>query len=288
YPVGAHGCRRSRPYAWLGIFADDGGGAVDQLQAPGRSAELKDLILAFRRRHRPLSRPHLRLSSARAIWHRTATAPQPPAASAVRAVSRSALVLRRCRLGRPGPSRRIRRTLGALRLTGTSAVAPRLRHRLSASRARAKPSRGLCRGCARARRQRSRSCRWCQCRKTHSRSQTPACASAGGQGAGMNDKPAATETAAFDPARAGWKIAKPIGFGELVGPIWRNGDARFGFLVETKHLNFADIVLGGMLTTLADQAMGMTALRASGNKPHARIELNIQFVGAVRLNEFVE
>jgi acyl-coenzyme A thioesterase PaaI-like protein len=40
--------------------------------------------------------------------------------------------------------------------------------------------------------------------------------------------------------------------------------------------------------TLADQAMGMTALRATGNKPHATIELNILFVGAVRLNEFVE
>jgi len=43
-----------------------------------------------------------------------------------------------------------------------------------------------------------------------------------------------------------------------------------------------------MLTTLADQAMGMTALRATGNKPHATIELNMQFVGAVRLGEFVE
>jgi uncharacterized protein (TIGR00369 family) len=104
----------------------------------------------------------------------------------------------------------------------------------------------------------------------------------------MNDKPAATETAAFDPARAGWKIVQPIGFGELVGPIWRNGDARFGFLVEAKHLNFADIVHGGMLTTLADQAMGMTALRATGNKPHATIELNMQFIGAVRIGEFVE
>jgi len=104
----------------------------------------------------------------------------------------------------------------------------------------------------------------------------------------MNDKPAETETAAFDPARAGWKIVKPIGFGEVAGPIWRNGDARFGFVVEPKHLNFADIVHGGMLTTLADQAMGMTAMRASGNKPHATIELNIQFVGAVRLGEFVE
>jgi uncharacterized protein (TIGR00369 family) len=104
----------------------------------------------------------------------------------------------------------------------------------------------------------------------------------------MNDKPTATEAAAFDPARAGWKIVKPIGFGELAGPIWRNGDARFGFLVEGKHLNFADIEHGGMLATLADQAMGMTALRASGNKPHATIELNMQFIGAVRLNEFVE
>jgi uncharacterized protein (TIGR00369 family) len=104
----------------------------------------------------------------------------------------------------------------------------------------------------------------------------------------MNDKPAATTMAAFDPASAGWKIVKPIGFGELVGPIWRNGDARFGFLVEAKHLNFADIVHGGMLTTLADQAMGMTALRSTGNKPHATIELNIQFVGAVLPNEFVE
>jgi uncharacterized protein (TIGR00369 family) len=104
----------------------------------------------------------------------------------------------------------------------------------------------------------------------------------------MNDKPAGAEAAAFDPARAGWKIVKPIGFGELVGPIWRNGDARFGFVVEAKHLNFNNVVHGGMLTTLADQAMGMTAFRATGNKPHATIELNIQFVGAVRLHEFVE
>ena len=104
----------------------------------------------------------------------------------------------------------------------------------------------------------------------------------------MNDKPASSEVTPFDPARAGWKIVKPIGFGELVGPIWRHGDARFGLLVEAKHLNFVDIVHGGMLTTLADQAMGMTAFRANDNKPHATIELNMQFVGAVRLGEFVE
>jgi uncharacterized protein (TIGR00369 family) len=92
----------------------------------------------------------------------------------------------------------------------------------------------------------------------------------------------------FDPASSGWKPVKPIGFGELIGPIWRLGEARFGFVVEAKHLNFVDIVHGGMLVTLADQAMGMTAHRATGGKPHATIELNVQFVGAVRLNEFVE
>ena len=104
----------------------------------------------------------------------------------------------------------------------------------------------------------------------------------------MNDNPTAPETAAFDPAGAGWKIIKQAGFGDLAGPIWRHGDARFGFLVAPKHLNFNNIVHGGMLTTLADQAMGMTALRATGNKPHATIELNMQFVGAARLGEFVE
>jgi uncharacterized protein (TIGR00369 family) len=104
----------------------------------------------------------------------------------------------------------------------------------------------------------------------------------------VNDERAPTEAAPFDPAQAGWKVIKQAGFGDLAGPIWRHGDARFGFLVEAKHLNFFDIVHGGMLATLADQAMGMTALRANANKPHATIELNIQFVGAVRAGEFVE
>jgi acyl-coenzyme A thioesterase PaaI-like protein len=43
-----------------------------------------------------------------------------------------------------------------------------------------------------------------------------------------------------------------------------------------------------MLMTLADNAMAITARDASGAKRHATIELNIQFIGAVRLGEFVE
>jgi len=104
----------------------------------------------------------------------------------------------------------------------------------------------------------------------------------------VNDQAGTSDAEVFDPAAAGWTMVKPVGFGELVGPLWGRGDGHFGFVVGKKHLNFADIVHGGMLTTFADQAMGMTAQRATGGKPHATIELNIQFVGAVRLNEFVE
>jgi uncharacterized protein (TIGR00369 family) len=101
----------------------------------------------------------------------------------------------------------------------------------------------------------------------------------------MNDKSSTTEI--FDPATAGWELVERTGFGDLAGPLWRNGDAVFGFVAAQKHLNFNDVVHGGMVSTLVDQAMGMTALRATGNKRHATIELSVQFVGAVRLGDFV-
>jgi uncharacterized protein (TIGR00369 family) len=97
-----------------------------------------------------------------------------------------------------------------------------------------------------------------------------------------------TKPAIFDPAAAGWDLVERTGFGDLAGPLWRKGEAVFGFLAEQKHLNFNNVVHGGMMVTLADQAMGMTALRSNGGRPHATIEINVQFVGAVRLHEFAE
>ena len=108
----------------------------------------------------------------------------------------------------------------------------------------------------------------------------------------MNDKSAAMPTEAFDPARAGWEIISGnTAFGDLVGPIWKRKDGDrlcFGFVVAPKHLNRAGNLHGGMLMTLADNAMAIAARDASGARRHATIELNIQFVGAVRLGEFVE
>lgn len=102
----------------------------------------------------------------------------------------------------------------------------------------------------------------------------------------MNDKPVQKEP--FDPAANGWERVKAHNFGELIGPIWRRGDALFGIIAAEKHRNHRGIVHGGMLMSFADQAMGMTGRRATGDKPHATIEMNIQFVGAVRLGDFVE
>ncbi len=108
----------------------------------------------------------------------------------------------------------------------------------------------------------------------------------------MNDKPATSAAASFDPAARGWQaIVNHTAFGDLVGPIWRieeNGKPRFGFVVAPKHLNRAGNLHGGMLMTLADQSMAMTARQVTGARRHATIELNTQFVGGVRLGEFVE
>ncbi len=107
----------------------------------------------------------------------------------------------------------------------------------------------------------------------------------------MNDKPQAEHAKSFDPAAHGWEeISNHTAFGELVGPIWRreeNGVPLFGFMVGPKHLNRAGNLHGGMLMTLADQSMAVAARGATGGKRHATIELNTQFVGGVKLGEFV-
>jgi uncharacterized protein (TIGR00369 family) len=103
----------------------------------------------------------------------------------------------------------------------------------------------------------------------------------------MNDKPV-IEGEQFDPAVQGWERVKAHNFGEMIGPIWRRGDALFGIVAAEKHRNHRGIVHGGMLMSFADQAMGMTGRRATGEKPHATIEMTFQFIGPVEVGDFVE
>jgi acyl-coenzyme A thioesterase PaaI-like protein len=103
--------------------------------------------------------------------------------------------------------------------------------------------------------------------------------------------PAITEAASFDPAAAGWERSSHDGFLDLVGPVWQrpSGDAyRYAFKAEPKHHNRRGVVQGGMLMTFADVAMGRTSRYANGQRPQATVQLDVHFIDAVRIGEFVE
>lgn len=100
-----------------------------------------------------------------------------------------------------------------------------------------------------------------------------------------------TQAAPFDPAAAGWEHYEADGFIGLVGPFWVRpaGDSvRFAFMAEAKHHNRRGVVQGGMLMTFADRAMGMTCWYANGQQPQATVQLDVHFVDAVQIGEFVE
>ena len=104
-----------------------------------------------------------------------------------------------------------------------------------------------------------------------------------------NPEPSAI--AAFDPAGAGWEPYHDEGFIGLVGPFWtrQEGDAHFyAFKAEKKHHNRRGVVQGGMLMTFADRSMGMTCWYANERQPQATVQLDVHFIDAVQVGEFVE
>lgn len=108
----------------------------------------------------------------------------------------------------------------------------------------------------------------------------------------MSDTEARADTKRiFDPAEEGWRPYSDEGFIGLVGPLWERpcGESlRYAFLAQPKHHNRRGVVQGGMLMTFADRAMGMTAWHANGQRPQATVQLDVHFVDAVQIGEFVE
>ena len=95
----------------------------------------------------------------------------------------------------------------------------------------------------------------------------------------------------FDPAAHGWEPYVDEGFIGLVGPFWtrqEGGTRLFAFLAAPKHHNRRGVVQGGMLMTFADRAMGMTCWYANGQKPQATVHLDVHFIDAVQIGEFIE
>jgi acyl-coenzyme A thioesterase PaaI-like protein len=101
----------------------------------------------------------------------------------------------------------------------------------------------------------------------------------------------AASIGSFDPMAEGWEPHTDTGFIGLVGPLWirQKGDKRtYGFLAEPKHHNYRGTVQGGMLMTFADRALGMAAYDANDRQPQATVQLDVHFVDAVQIGEFVE
>jgi uncharacterized protein (TIGR00369 family) len=100
-----------------------------------------------------------------------------------------------------------------------------------------------------------------------------------------------TDSKPFDPKAAGWEPYSDDGFIGLIGPLWQKpvGDSyRYAFLAEHKHHNRRGVVQGGMLMTFADRSMGMTCWYANERQPQATVQLDVHFVDAVQVGEFVE
>ena len=101
----------------------------------------------------------------------------------------------------------------------------------------------------------------------------------------------ADKTMNFDPATLGWERYSDEGFIGLVGPFWmrQSGDSYdYAFMAEPKHHNRRGVVQGGMLMTFADRSMGMTCWYANERRPQATVQLDVHFIDAVQIGEFVE
>ncbi|MEL6507359.1 MAG: PaaI family thioesterase [Pseudomonadota bacterium] len=91
-----------------------------------------------------------------------------------------------------------------------------------------------------------------------------------------------------------WRDALAESFSTLIGPMAFAYDPSADnerwyarLTVDDQHLNLGGVCHGGVLLTLADNAMGSAAYMAGGRIPCATIELSSQFIAGVHKGESV-
>jgi acyl-coenzyme A thioesterase PaaI-like protein len=87
----------------------------------------------------------------------------------------------------------------------------------------------------------------------------------------------------------GWEPQPRTAFDAMAGPFYfppDDGTNTCGFLAEAKHANTRDLVHGGMITAAFDFGLGVTSRNATEQRPGASVQLNIHFIGSVKLGEF--
>ena len=80
-------------------------------------------------------------------------------------------------------------------------------------------------------------------------------------------------------------------FLDLVGPVYRravDGSLEFGFLAEEKHCNSRGLVHGGLLSTVADIALGYGSGHAADSQTNLiTTSITIDFAGSARIGDWV-
>jgi uncharacterized protein (TIGR00369 family) len=87
----------------------------------------------------------------------------------------------------------------------------------------------------------------------------------------------------------GWVILPTRAFGTHVGPFYQPADGNkllCVFVADERHGNKRGVAHGGMLATAFDVALGNASWNAASQRPCATVQLNVQYVGAVKLGEF--
>jgi acyl-coenzyme A thioesterase PaaI-like protein len=96
---------------------------------------------------------------------------------------------------------------------------------------------------------------------------------------------------AIDPASLGWEQIEDTGFLGFVGPVWQRREGNglaLAFLAGEKHRNRRGVVQGGMLATLLDRAIGLNVSEVNCYRPQATVHLDVHYLDAVEIGEFVE
>lgn len=95
-----------------------------------------------------------------------------------------------------------------------------------------------------------------------------------------------------DTVPKAWRALKMDGFMDHIGPLLRSTqpDARntYGFQTLAMHKNPIGVIHGGVLTSLLDQVIAITAWKAAERQPTVTVQMDTRFLDAAQVGDFLE
>ena len=94
-----------------------------------------------------------------------------------------------------------------------------------------------------------------------------------------------------DIASEEWREMKIDGFMALIGPLLRAKSAehkhRYALQTNDSHKNHLGIIHGGVLTSLLDQVIAITAWNAADRQPTVTVQMETRFLGVAHVGDFL-